>query len=99
MDDEIELAGLPSEGKQFYEDGFTDDDRLFYIDGLEFRTVRELAEHMRRMLDSSIMDFKRLCHRLVDYDGELDDRFEAWLIMNGKEKELENWRVSINDWV
>jgi len=99
VDDAIELVSLPSEGKQFYEADFTDDDRPFYMDDMEFRTIRELAEYMRRLLDSSLMDFKRLCHRLVDYDGELDDQFEAWLIKNGKEKELENWRASISEWV
>ena len=99
MDERIDHVGLPTDDNLIYIDVLPDDDRLFYMNGLGFATIRELAEYMRRLLDTSLMDFKGLCHRLVDYDGELDGKFEAWLIQLGKEKELAAWRVSISEWI
>ena len=95
MDDGYRPNGLLIDETLFYADGMPGDDRLFYLDGREFRTISELAEYMRHLLDSSFMDFKRVCRKLVDYDGELDAQFNAWLIRLGKDKELEEWRASI----
>ena len=71
-------------------------DSPFYLNGLEFRSVDELADYMRRLLDTSLADFRRACYRLVDYNGGLNAQFEAWLTLMGKEKELKGWRARIN---
>ena len=76
-------------------DNTLSEQELLDIDGRKFRTVEELAGHMRNKLDTSLEAFVRLCHKLVDYDGKLDAQFEAWLINIGKKEELENWRASL----
>jgi len=69
--------------------------KLLRIDGQEFRTVGELAEYMKSLLDDSYERFEEFCHRMIDYDDNLDVQLEAWLIALGKRKELENWRRSL----
>ena len=45
----------------------------------------------------SFEKFESLCHRLVDYDGNLDFQLETWLMAIGKQKEIEIWRASMNE--
>ena len=71
--------------------------KLLSIDGNQFRTVGELAEYMRTQLDLSFEAFENLCHRLVDYDGNLDLQLESWLVAIGKQKEIEKWRELMNE--
>ena len=71
--------------------------KLLLLDGEKIRTVGELASYMRDTLEESFDKFESLCHRLVDYDGNLDFQLETWLIAIGKQKELEEWRASMND--
>ena len=71
--------------------------KLLNIEGQQFRTVGELAGYMRNQLELSFDAFERLCHKLVDYDGNLDTQLEMWLITIGKKKELENWRTLMNE--
>lgn len=66
--------------------------KLLNVDGKQFRTVGELAGYMRNQLELSFDTFELLCHRFVDYDGNLDIQLETWLTVIGKKKELENWR-------
>lgn len=70
--------------------------KLLLLNGEQFRTVGELANYMRSVLDESFERFETLCHTLVDYDGNLDFQLETWLIAIGKQKEIEKWRASIN---
>lgn len=70
--------------------------KLLLLNGGQFRTVGELANYMRGVLDESFERFESLCHKLVDYDGNLDFQLETWLIAIGKQKEIEKWRASIN---
>lgn len=80
--------------KTFYLMAYTlSGQKLLNIEGQQFRTVGELAGYMREQLDESFEAFERLCHKLVDYDGNLDIQLETWLITIGKKKELENWRT------
>ncbi len=71
--------------------------KLFLLNGEQLRTVGELAEYMRNVLSESYERFESLCHRLVDYDGNLDFQLETWLIALGKQDELDRWRDSINN--
>ncbi|MDR1322444.1 MAG: protein kinase [Gracilibacteraceae bacterium] len=71
--------------------------KLLYLEGQQFRTVGELAGYMRERLEESFEAFEKLCHRLVDYDGNLDIQLEMWLITIGKKKELENWRALMRE--
>ena len=66
--------------------------KLLNIDGHQFRTVGELAGYMRNKLENSFDDFESLCHKLVDYDVNLDVQFESWLTVIGKKNEIDNWR-------
>ena len=52
---------------------------------------------MKETLETSRQNFESLCHRMVDYDGNLDFQLETWLIAIGKQKELEKWRTSMNE--
>lgn len=71
--------------------------KLFLLDGEKFRTVGELVGYMRSILDESYDRFESLCHRLIDYDGNLDFQLETWLIAIGKQNEIEKWRASMNE--
>lgn len=71
--------------------------KLLLLDGEQIRTVGELAAYMRSMLEESFDRFESLCHRLIDYDGNLDFQLETWLMAIGKQKELEEWRASMNE--
>lgn len=70
--------------------------KLLLLNGEKLRTVGELANYMRSVLDESLESFESLCHKLVDYDGNLDLQLETWLIALGKQKEIEKWRESIS---
>ena len=69
--------------------------KLMHIGDKDFRTVGELNEFMKKMVDESFDDFQELCHSLVDYDGNLDCQFESWLVALGKRKEIEQWRQKV----
>ena len=71
--------------------------KLLFLDGQKFRTVGELSAYMKETLETSRQNFESLCHRMVDYDGNLDFQLETWLIAIGKQKELEKWRTSMNE--
>lgn len=71
--------------------------KLLLLDGEQIRTTGELASYMRSVLDESFDKFEQLCHRLVDYDGNLDIQLETWLMAIGKQKEIEKWRSSMNE--
>jgi hypothetical protein len=84
--------------KTFYLMAYTlSGQKLLNIEGQQFRTVGEFAGYMRERLDESFETFERLCHRLVDYDGNLDIQLEMWLITIGKQNELENWRALMRE--
>lgn len=70
--------------------------KLFLLNGEKLRTVGELVNYMRNILDESVSEFEAVCHSLVDYDGNLDFQLESWLIAIGKQKEVEKWRASMN---
>ena len=69
--------------------------KLLLLDGEQIRTCDELAEYMRRTLAESFGKFEQLCHRLVDYEGNLDLQLETWLMAIGKQDQLETWRASL----
>lgn len=69
--------------------------KLLLLNGEQIRTVGEFANYMRRVLDESFDSFESLCHKLVDYDGNLDFQLETWLIAIGKQKEIDKWRASL----
>ena len=71
--------------------------KLLLLDGEQIRTVGELANHMKNVLAESFDSFESLCHRLIDYDGNLDFQLETWLIAIGKQKEIDKWRTSLNE--
>jgi serine/threonine protein kinase len=71
--------------------------KLLRIDKLDFRTVGELAEYMKHLLDDSFDKFQYFCHRMINYDDHLNEQLEAWLIAIGKRKELDEWRRSLAD--
>ena len=71
--------------------------KLLLLDGEQFRTVGELAGYMRSVLEESYDRFESLCHRLIDYDGNLDFQLETWLIALGKQDEIDKWRMSMNE--
>lgn len=71
--------------------------KLLLLDGQQIRTVGELASYMRSVLAESFDKFESLCHRLVDYDGNLDFQLETWLMAIGKQKDIEKWRESMNE--
>lgn len=84
--------------KTFYLMAYTlSGQKLLNIEGQQFRTIGELAGYMRERLEESFEAFERICHKLVDYDGNLDIQLETWLITIGRKRELENWRTLMRE--
>lgn len=71
--------------------------KLFLLDGNQFRTVGELAAYLRKVSEESFKRFEEICHRLVGYDGNLDIQLETWLLSLGKSEEIEKWKASVNE--
>jgi serine/threonine protein kinase len=69
--------------------------KLMHIEGKDFRTVGELADYMKELLDETYEKFEALCHKLIDYDDNLDVQLESWLLALGKKKEIEVWREGL----
>jgi serine/threonine protein kinase len=89
----LEKAEGPKVTRSLYLMAYTlSGQKLFNLDGTQFRTVGELAGFLRNTLEESYDNFERLCHKLVGYDGNLDFQLEIWLRTIGKHKELENWQ-------
>lgn len=65
------------------------------IDGKVFNSVDELAEYIKKLIADSYEDFDKLCHKLVDDNGNLDSQFECWLYAIGKKDKLNQWRNSL----
>jgi hypothetical protein len=66
--------------------------KILNIEGVRFKTVGELAEHIKGLFEISYEEFKRFCYKLVDHNNNLDVSLESWLIAIGKRKELDVWR-------
>lgn len=69
--------------------------KVLYKDGVEFSNVQELTGYLKKSLDHSYDEFEKLCHKLIDYNDNLDAQFESWLLALGKKKEIEQWRKSL----
>jgi hypothetical protein len=50
---------------------------------------------MKELLDETYEKFEALCHKLIDYDDNLDVQLESWLLALGKKKEIEVWREGL----
>lgn len=69
--------------------------KIFNFEEKQFKSVGELADYMKGLLDESYEKFQSFCHKLIDYNDNLNVQFECWLIALGKDKELEQWRESL----
>ena len=69
--------------------------KIFNFEGKQFRTVGELAEHMKGLLNESYDAFQEFCHKLIDYKDNLNVQFECWLVALGKSDELKKWKESL----
>lgn len=66
--------------------------KLFAVGEKRLKNVSELTAYMKGLLDSSYGEFEDFCHKLIDYNDQLDVQLEAWLIAIGKRNELQVWR-------
>ena len=95
---ELEVNNGTDKQRTYYLMAYTlSGQKILLLDGNQFRTVGELATYMKSLLAESFETFESLCHRLVDYNGNLDFQLETWLIALGKQKEIERWRNSVNE--
>ncbi len=98
---ELETAHISSTNKRstiidYYTMAYLlSDKKLFNIGNEKLRDISDLNEHMKKLLASSYEEFEDFCHTLIDYDDNLDVRFEAWLIALGKRKELDTWKKGL----
>ena len=98
IEDSYELEKISGTGKRrtYYLMAYTlSGQKLLLLEGEKFRTTGELANYMRSVLEKSVSRFETLCHKLIDYDGNLDFQLETWLIALGKQAELDRWREAI----
>ena len=74
------------------------DQKTFKIYNDEFRTVEELAEYMKGLLNkSSFFTFQKICHKLIDSDYNLNVQFECWLMALGKNDVLKKWKDTLEE--
>jgi hypothetical protein len=84
--------------KTFYLMAYTlSGQKLFNLGTEQFRTVGELAKYLKEQHELSFEAFEKICHKLVDYDGNLEIQFETWLTIIGKKQEIENWRTLMRE--
>ena len=69
--------------------------RDFVLDDKSFATPTELCDYLIHVLDSSFDKFIQVCNRLITDNNTLDIQLESWLLIIGKESELERWRKSL----
>ena len=69
--------------------------KLLAIGEKRLKSVGELANYMKDILDSSYEEFEKFCHTLIDYDDTLDVQLESWLIALGKKNEIVAWRAQL----
>lgn len=69
--------------------------KVFYKAGIEFYSIQELTEYLSDTLDRSYEEFDQFCHTLIDYNDNLDARFESWLLALGKKREIKQWRLNL----
>ena len=72
------------------------DDIFFRVEDQKLRTVAELTQYMKNLLDQSYEALEDFCHTLVDYNDVLDAQLEAFLIALGKQNELLVWREGLS---
>lgn len=67
-----------------------------YVDNRQFKTVSELANYMKELLNYSYQGFEYFCRKMIDGNNVLDPQLEAWLIALGKKREIEEWRRQLS---
>lgn len=77
----------------FYSVGYIlSGERCFYYNNTYFKSINELADYMKKLMQSSYDEFSDFCNVLLDSKGKLDAQFEAWLRVMGKTNEISEWR-------
>ena len=67
----------------------------FRVDGRTVKTISQLTQYMKSLLDVSYETLEKFCHTLIDYNDVLDVRLEAFLLALGKREELTAWKNSL----
>ena len=65
------------------------------INGEEFDNTQGLTNHLLQLRLKSEIEFESFCHELIDYQNNLSAQFEAWIIANGKQDTLREWKKTI----
>ena len=61
----------------------------------EFESVTELINHVLLLKKQSPEKFEEFTKTLINQDNQLMPMFEAWLIANGKQAVLNNWKETL----
>ena len=81
----------------YYLTGYTlSGQRTYVLKDKTYNSVDELVHALHITFLSSETDFKALCNAIIDRTGTLTEQFEAWLIVLGKHKELQEWKTKEN---
>lgn len=62
------------------------------IEEKKIKSISELSAYLKELLGLSYQKFEQCCHSLMEYNGTLNVQLEAWLISQGKRKELDEWK-------
>ena len=62
------------------------------IEEKKIKNISELSAYLKELLGLSYQKFEQCCHSLMEYNGTLNVQLEAWLISQGKRKELDEWK-------
>lgn len=67
-------------------------EKALVVDNHTFTSPDDIANYMLQILRGEKEDINRFCDMLLTNDTVLDEQFEAWLIMLGKESQINKWR-------
>lgn len=62
---------------------------------IELKSISQLTQYMKKLLDISYEVFSEFCHTLIDHNDVLDVQLEAFLIACGKQNELLAWKNNL----
>lgn len=65
---------------------------LFYVGTLSFKNLTDLTTYVQLLYYTSVDELQDFCHKLVNSDNTLEEKFETWLIALGYVSELDHWK-------
>lgn len=70
-------------------------DKTLTVDKQVFTSIPDLINYILQLKSQSLDKFELFCKKLINIDNELTPQFEGWLIANGKQDIIHEWKHTI----